>query len=79
MFRARNRWFSPTQNSPASSPARNMSRLAGRQVEFFAAALGGPQPYTGAPMRAVHQVCGITEQILAAVTPLAKDIATSVA
>ncbi len=56
-----------------------MSRLAGRQVEFFAAALGGPQPYTGAPMRAVHQGRGITEQIMAAVAPLAKDIAASVA
>jgi hemoglobin len=38
----------------------NMSRLRGRQVEFFAAALGGPGPYTGAPMRQVHQGRGIT-------------------
>jgi hemoglobin len=38
----------------------NMSRLKGRQVEFFAAALGGPEPYTGAPMRQVHQGRGIT-------------------
>lgn len=38
----------------------NMARLKGRQVEFFAAALGGPQPYTGAPMRQVHQGRGIT-------------------
>jgi hemoglobin len=38
----------------------NMSRLRGRQVEFFAAALGGPEPYTGAPMRQVHQGRGIT-------------------
>lgn len=82
----------------------NMSRLQGKQVEFFAAALGGPQPYTGAPMRQVHQGRGITmhhfelvaghlatsltaagvpqpvtEQILAAIAPLSKDIATSVA
>src|SRR5262249_57686718 len=38
----------------------NMSRLKGKQVEFFAAALGGPEPYTGAPMRQVHQGRGIT-------------------
>ena len=28
----------------------NMAKLKGRQVEFFAAALGGPDPYTGAPI-----------------------------
>lgn len=33
----------------------NMPKLKGKQVEFFAAALGGPEPYTGAPMRQVHQ------------------------
>jgi hemoglobin len=38
----------------------NMSRLKGRQAEFFAAALGGPGPYTGAPMKHVHQGRGIT-------------------
>lgn len=38
----------------------NMSRLEGRQVEFFGAALGGPDPYTGAPMKQVHQGRGIT-------------------
>jgi hemoglobin len=38
----------------------NMSRLKGTQVEFFAAALGGPEPYTGAPMKQVHQGRGIT-------------------
>ncbi|MGZ4564621.1 MAG: group I truncated hemoglobin [Mycobacterium sp.] len=38
----------------------NMSRLKGRQVEFFSAALGGPEPYTGASMRHVHQGRGIT-------------------
>jgi hemoglobin len=31
-----------------------MSRLKTRQVEFFAAALGGPEPYRGASMRRVH-------------------------
>jgi len=38
----------------------NMSRLKGKQVEFFAAALGGPEPYMGAPMKQVHQGRGIT-------------------
>ena len=77
----------------------NMSRLKGKQVEFFAAALGGPEPYTGAPMRQVHQGRGITmhhftlvaghlaeslaaagvpgditNQILAAISPLSDDI-----
>jgi hemoglobin len=37
-----------------------MSRLKHKQVEFFAAALGGPDPYTGAPMRQVHRGRGIT-------------------
>jgi hemoglobin len=38
----------------------DMSRLKGKQVEFFAVALGGPDPYTGAPMKQVHQGRGIT-------------------
>lgn len=38
----------------------NMSRLKGKQVEFFAAALGAREPYTGAPMKQVHQGRGIT-------------------
>jgi hemoglobin len=37
----------------------NMNRLKGKQAEFFAAALGGPEPYTGAPMKHVHQGRGI--------------------
>ena len=37
----------------------NMNRLRGKQVEFFAAALGGPEPYTGAPMKQVHRGRGI--------------------
>jgi hemoglobin len=94
----------PTAQSGEIRTSTNMSGLAGRQVEFFAAALGGPQPYTGAPMRQVHQGRGITmhhfnlvaghlgaslgaagvprettDQILAAIAPLSKDIATSVA
>lgn len=38
----------------------NMNRLKGKQTEFFAAALGGPEPYSGAPMKKVHQGRGIT-------------------
>ena len=38
----------------------NMNRLKGKQVEFFADVLGGPEPYTGAPMKQVHQGRGIT-------------------
>lgn len=37
-----------------------IERLKGRQVEFFAAALGGPEPYIGPSMRQVHQGRGIT-------------------
>ncbi|NUT48733.1 MAG: group 1 truncated hemoglobin [Saccharothrix sp.] len=32
-----------------------MSRLKGRQVEFFAAALGGPREYSGRSMDEVHR------------------------
>ena len=38
----------------------NMNRLKGKQAEFIAAALGGPELYTGAPMKQVHQGRGIT-------------------
>jgi hemoglobin len=51
-----------------------MARLKGRQVEFFAAALGGPDPYTGAPMREVHQGRGITMHHL---TLVAEHLAAS--
>jgi hemoglobin len=37
----------------------NMTKLKGRQVEFFAAALGGPHIYSGATMRQAHQGRGI--------------------
>jgi hemoglobin len=37
----------------------NLSRLKGRQVEFFSAALGGPERYTGPSMKQVHQGRGI--------------------
>ncbi|HEX5402601.1 MAG TPA: group 1 truncated hemoglobin [Pseudonocardiaceae bacterium] len=40
----------------------NMSRLKGRQVEFFAMALGGPDPYVGVPMKNVHQGRGIQQE-----------------
>jgi len=37
----------------------NMAKLKGRQVEFFAAALGGPAVYQGGGMRQVHAGRGI--------------------
>lgn len=40
----------------------NMTRLKGRQVEFFAAALGGPLPYEGASMRDAHRGRGIRQE-----------------
>lgn len=39
----------------------NMPKLKGRQVEFFAAALGGPDIYQGAGMREVHTGRGISQ------------------
>jgi hemoglobin len=39
----------------------NMTRLKGMQVEFFAAALGGPQVYQGSGMRQVHAGRGISQ------------------
>jgi len=38
----------------------NMRCVKGRQVEFLSAVLGGPGPYTGTPMRQVHEGRGIT-------------------
>src|SRR6202012_1556774 len=38
----------------------NIKGLKGNQVKFSAAALGGPEPYTGAPMKQVHRGRGIT-------------------
>jgi hemoglobin len=37
----------------------NMSRLKGKQVEFFAAALGGPAEYQGQTMKEAHRGRGI--------------------
>lgn len=39
----------------------NMPKLKGRQVEFFAAALGGPHLYEGASMRQAHAGRGISQ------------------
>ena len=39
----------------------NMPKLKGRQVEFFAAALGGPDLYQGASMRKAHAGLGISQ------------------
>lgn len=38
----------------------NMNRMKGKSAEFLAAALGGPDPYTGPSMRRAHQGRGIT-------------------
>jgi len=38
----------------------NMRRLKGKQVEFFSAALGGPDPYVGLSMTEAHRGRGIT-------------------
>ena len=40
----------------------SMPRLKGRQVEFLAAALGGPLPYTGASIRDAHRGRGIAQR-----------------
>jgi hemoglobin len=40
----------------------SLTRLKGRQVEFFAQALGGPHAYRGATMRQAHQGRGIGYQ-----------------
>jgi hemoglobin len=43
----------------AGSP---MNRLKGKQVEFFAAALGGPDHYDGLSMKEAHRGRGITQE-----------------
>jgi len=40
----------------------NMSRLKGKQVEFFAAVLGGPDEYSGLSMKDAHRGRGIGQQ-----------------
>lgn len=39
----------------------NMNALKGKQVEFFAAALGGPSAYKGQTMKQVHAGRGISQ------------------
>jgi hemoglobin len=39
----------------------NMSKLKGMQIEFFAAALGGPDEYRGRSMKDVHRGRGIEQ------------------
>jgi hemoglobin len=39
----------------------NLTKLKGKQVEFFGAALGGPQVYQGASMRQAHAGRGISQ------------------
>jgi hemoglobin len=38
----------------------NMKCVKARQVEFLSAVLGGPGPYSGTPIRQVHEGRGIT-------------------
>jgi hemoglobin len=38
----------------------DMKRLKAKLVELLASLLGGPEPYTGAPMKHVHRGRGIT-------------------
>lgn len=40
----------------------NMPRLKGLQVEFFTAALGGPDEYQGRTMKEVHRGRGIAQR-----------------
>ena len=39
----------------------NLTKLKGKQVEFFATALGGPQVYQGVNMRQAHAGRGISQ------------------
>ncbi|RAY10860.1 group 1 truncated hemoglobin [Actinomadura craniellae] len=55
----------------------NMARLKGRQVEFFAVALGGPHEYTGKPMQEAHQGLGITQHHFALVAGHLTDTLTA--
>jgi hemoglobin len=55
----------------------NMTRLKGKQAEFLAAALGGPEPYTGAPMKQAHQGRGITMHHFSLVAGHLRDALTA--
>src|ERR1700759_49265 len=50
------------------SAGANMKCVKARQVEFLSAVLDGPGPYTGTPMRQVHEGGGITMHHFAMVT-----------
>src|ERR1700755_2847567 len=45
----------------------NMKCVKARQVEFLSSVLGGPGPYTGTPMRQVHEGPGLTMHYFAIV------------
>lgn len=51
----------------------NLSRLKGRQVEFFTAALGGPDQYRGLSMKDVHRGRGIDQAAFDRVAELLSD------
>jgi len=54
-----------------------MSRLKGKQVEFFAAALGGPDHYTGLTMKEAHRGRGITQEHFTKVAQLLTESLTA--
>lgn len=51
----------------------NMNKLKGRQVEFFAGALGGPDVYDGPSMREAHRGRGIEQAHFDRVAVLLSD------
>lgn len=51
----------------------NMNKLKGRQVEFFAGALGGPDAYDGPSMREAHRGRGIGQAHFDRVAELLAD------
>jgi hemoglobin len=51
----------------------NMTRLKGRQVEYFAAALGGPNHYDGLSMKDAHRGRGIDQAAFDRVAQLLSD------
>lgn len=51
----------------------NMNKLKGRQVEFFAGALGGPDVYDGLSMRDAHRGRGIGQANFDRVAELLSD------
>ena len=51
----------------------NLNRLKGKQVEFFAAALGGPDYYDGQNMKDAHRGRGIDQAAFDRVVQLLSD------